>query len=147
MKYTEAKQGRVFILRLEDGEIVHEVIEAFAKEKGITAASVILVGGADNGSQLVVGPKEDRGLPLNPMAFTLTGAHEAAGIGTLFCDEDGEPLIHMHMACGREDKTHTGCIRSGIKVWHIMEVVIQEFTHTTATRQIEAPLNLKLLRP
>ncbi len=26
MKYSEAKQGRVFVIRLEDGDVVHEVI-------------------------------------------------------------------------------------------------------------------------
>ena len=45
MKYSEAKQGRVFIVRLEDGEIVHEVIEQFALDHKITAASLIVVGG------------------------------------------------------------------------------------------------------
>lgn len=30
MKYSEARPGRIFVLRLEDGEIVHEVIERFA---------------------------------------------------------------------------------------------------------------------
>ncbi|HEC32525.1 MAG TPA: DUF296 domain-containing protein, partial [Deltaproteobacteria bacterium] len=29
MKYAEAKLGRVFVIRLEDGEIVHEVVEKF----------------------------------------------------------------------------------------------------------------------
>jgi len=27
MQYSEVKQGRIFVLRLEDGEIVHEEIE------------------------------------------------------------------------------------------------------------------------
>ena len=27
MKYSEAKPGRIFIIRLEDGEIIHEEIE------------------------------------------------------------------------------------------------------------------------
>ncbi len=31
MKYSEAKQGRVFVIRLEDGDIVHEELEMFAK--------------------------------------------------------------------------------------------------------------------
>ncbi|MBA3036272.1 MAG: DUF296 domain-containing protein, partial [Desulfobacterium sp.] len=30
MKYSEAKQGRIFVVRLEDGETVHEEIEKFA---------------------------------------------------------------------------------------------------------------------
>ena len=147
MKYSEARQGRVFVLRLEDGEIVHEVIEKFAAEQGITAASLIVVGGADDQSQLVVGPETDRGLPLNPMSHQLKNAHEVTGTGTLFCDEEGTPLLHMHMACGRQDETITGCIRSGVKVWRVMEVVIHEILDTGARRLMEAPLDLKLLHP
>jgi len=32
MKYSEAKQGRVFIVRLEDGEIVHELVNTSATQ-------------------------------------------------------------------------------------------------------------------
>jgi len=60
MKYSEEKPGRVFVIRLEDGDILHEKIEAFAKEKSIKAAGLIIVGGADTGSKLVVGPLEGR---------------------------------------------------------------------------------------
>ena len=45
MKYSEAKPGRVFVLRLEDGDILHESIEAFAIEHEIMAASLIALGG------------------------------------------------------------------------------------------------------
>ncbi|NIT59971.1 MAG: DUF296 domain-containing protein, partial [Aliifodinibius sp.] len=31
MKYSEAKQGRIFVIRLEDGDIVHDEIERFAR--------------------------------------------------------------------------------------------------------------------
>jgi predicted DNA-binding protein with PD1-like motif len=147
MQYSQARQGRVFILRLEDGEIVHEVLEQFAAEQKIQAAALTILGGADDGSRLVVGPKEDRLLPLEPMQGLLKNAHEVTGTGTLFPDEDGVPLLHMHMACGREDKTTTGCIRSGVKVWRVMEVIVFELLDCTARREVEAPLNLKLLRP
>ena len=147
MQYSQARQGRVFILRLEDGEIVHEVLERFAAEQKIKAAALTILGGADDGSRLVVGPKEDRQLPLEPMQRLLKNAHEVTGTGTLFPDEDGVPLLHMHIACGREDKTTTGCIRSGVKVWRVMEVIVFELLDCTARREVEAPLNLKLLRP
>lgn len=147
MRYSEAQPGRVFVLRLEDGEIVHEVIERFAVEKNIEAASLVIVGGADDGSRLVVGPAEDRGLPLSPMKLQLEHAHEVTGTGTLFRDEEGTPLLHMHMACGREKKTITGCIREGVRVWHVMEVVIHELQGSTARRLVEEPLGLKLLSP
>ncbi len=147
MKFSQAQQGRTFILRLEDGDNVHEVIEQFAVDQGIRAATLIIIGGADDGSRLVVGPEEDRGLPLNPIKRTLTNAHEVTGTGTIFEDEDGTPLLHMHMACGREGATTTGCIREGVKVWHVMEVVLFELVETTAKRVVEEPLGLKLLRP
>jgi predicted DNA-binding protein with PD1-like motif len=147
MKFSEARPGRVFVLRLEDGDIVHERIEQFAVDQHIEAASLIIIGGAADGSRLVVGPLEDRGLPLEPMQRQLEHAHEVAGVGTLFRDEAGVPLLHMHMACGREGSTVTGCIRTGVKVWHVMEVVIHELVGSTAKRAVEQPLGLKLLRP
>lgn len=147
MKYSQARQGRIFILRLEDGEIVHEVLEKFAVEQKIAAAALVILGGADDGSRLVVGPKEDRVLPLEPMERVLENAHEVTGTGTLFPDQAGHPLLHMHMACGRQDKTTTGCIRAGVKVWRVMEVIVFELLDSTARRVVEAPLGIKLLQP
>jgi len=147
MRYSEARSGRVFVLRLDDGEIVHEAIEDFAKLHSIRAATVLLVGGADHGSRLVVGPRQDRSLLLEPMIHTLEHVHEATGTGTLFPDEEGNPLLHLHMACGRQEETITGCARSGVKVWRVMEVVLTELLDTTARRVVEEPLGLKLLRP
>ncbi len=147
MKFSQARQGRIFVLRLEDGEIVHAVIEQFAVDQGIAAAALIVLGGADDGSRLVVGPAEDRGLPLEAMERVLEHAHEVAGAGSLFMAEDGRPILHMHMACGREGATVTGCIRQGVKVWHVMEVVVFELLDSSARRVTEPPLGLKLLRP
>ncbi|HON23692.1 MAG TPA: DNA-binding protein [Syntrophales bacterium] len=147
MKYEKAQLGRVFVLRLEDGEIVHETIEAFAREQGIRAAALLILGGADNGSSVVVGPREDRLLPVIPMTHILTHAHETVGTGTLFPDEDGNPLLHMHMACGRGEETVTGCIRSGVKVWRVMEVIVFELSATRAVRRPEPPMDFRLLQP
>ena len=44
MRYSEAKTGRTFVIRLEDGEILHETVEQFAKEHGVTAAKLMVVG-------------------------------------------------------------------------------------------------------
>lgn len=147
MQFSQARSGRIFVLRLQDGEIVHEVIERFAAEQHIAAASLVILGGADDGSTLVVGPKEDRGLPLSPMQTNLRNAHEIAGVGTLFCDEEGTPILHLHMACGRGENAVVGCIRSGVRVWRVMEVIFQELLDCSARRVLEEPLGLKLLRP
>ncbi|MBT8764291.1 DNA-binding protein [Desulfohalobiaceae bacterium Ax17] len=147
MKYSQAKQGRIFILRLEDGEVVHEVIEQFAREHSIKAAALIIVGGADKGSRLVVGPEQGRVTPVKPMDHILGNVHEIVGTGTLFPDEEGNPLLHMHMACGRKSSSVTGCVRTGVKVWHVMEVILFELLDTTAARVLEPETGFKLLKP
>ena len=146
MQYTQANQGRIFILRLEHGEVVHEVIEAFALEKGIRSAALIALGGADQGSHLVVGPEDGEASPVTPLQHQLDDVCEVSGTGTLFPDEQGHPILHMHMACGRSNETVTGCVRAGVKVWRVMEVVIYEFVNATARRDMDPATGFKLLR-
>ncbi len=145
MQSAEAAWGRVFILRLEDGEIVHEAIEQFARDHSIRAAAVILLGGADDGSKLVVGPERDRDFPIQPMELVLRGVHEAAGMGTLYPDESGNPSLHMHMACGREGFSRTGCVRRGVKAWQILEGVLFELMGTDCFRKYDERIGFRLL--
>jgi predicted DNA-binding protein with PD1-like motif len=147
MKYSEAKPGRIFVIRLEDGDIVHEVIESFAKEHAIRAATLVILGGADKDSRLVVGPEDGRATPVIPMSLTLENVHEVAGVGTLFPDDEGNPILHMHMACGRDDDTVTGCVRIGVKVWHVMEAVLFELMDSTGVRRLDKITGFKLLQP
>ena len=147
MKYSEAKQGRVFVIRLEHGEIVHQEIEKFASEKLIEAAALIAIGGAARGSRFVVGPADDTARPINPMEHVLDHVHEITGAGTLFPDEHGEPMLHMHLACGRETVTVTGCIRNGVKVWQVMEIILMELVESTGSRFLDPTLGFNLLRP
>jgi predicted DNA-binding protein with PD1-like motif len=146
MKFTEAKQGRVFVLRLEDGDILHEQVEKLAKEKGIKCATVTAVGGVDKGSKLVVGPEDGRSEKIKPVLHVLDNVHEVTGTGTIFCDGTGEPILHMHLACGRRSGTITGCVRSGVKVWQILEVVIYEIKDCNAGRAIDAGTGFNLLK-
>lgn len=147
MKYSQAKQGRIFVLRLEDGDIVHEEIERFAREQSISAAALIIIGGADQESKLVVGPEEGRATPIVPMEHILDNVYEAAGTGTIFPDEEGHPMLHVHMACGRNVSTVTGCIRRGVRVWHVMEVILFELLDSTGIRVFEPATGFSLLRP
>ena len=147
MKYSSAEQGRIFVIRLEDGDILHEEIEKFAKEKGINAAYLIAVGGADAGSKLIVGPEEGRAAKINPVQIVLDNVHEISGTGTIFPDEDGNPILHMHAACGRMDSSVTGCVRAGVKVWHVLEVILVELVNSTACRRFEEASGFKLLQP
>jgi predicted DNA-binding protein with PD1-like motif len=147
VKYSEASQGRIFVIRLEDGDIVHAAIEAFARKESVRAAALIILGGADKQSRLVVGPDDGRAEKITPMTHVLANVHEVAGTGTIFPDKDGNPVLHMHMACGRNNDTVTGCVRSGVRVWHVMEAVVFELTNTGAGRFHDSVTGFELLVP
>ncbi len=147
MKFSEARQGRTFVIRLENGDLVHETIEQFAVDQGINAASLIILGGADRGSTLVTGPEQGRSKTIVPMTRVLDNVHEVTGTGTIFPDEKGEPILHMHMACGRGLSTITGCIRNGVRVWQVMEVILQELVDSTGVRKKDAATGFDLLIP
>ncbi len=145
MKYTEANLGRIFILRLEHGDMLPDVIEEFAKNHQIKSAIVHFLGGADTKSKIVVGPEDGIAAEPRPMVTELLGTSEAIGTGTIFLDESDTPKLHLHAAFGRNRETVTGCTREGVKIWHIGEVVISELLHTKAKRKIDLKTGFELL--
>ena len=148
MKFSECKPGRIFVLCLENGDIVHEEIEQFARDHSIAAASLIIIGGAAKGSKLIVGPEQENenGKPVTTLEYVLENVHEIAGAGTLFPDDQGNPVLHLHMACGRKSSTRTGCIRRGVKVWHIMEVILFELLESKGKRVFDPETGFTLLK-
>jgi len=134
MQFTEAKLGRIFVLRLHDGDRLPDVLESFAAEKSVSTALCFFLGGAKENSRVVVGPKDGSALPPEPMVTLLQGVHEACGVGTIFADEAGKPKLHMHTSFGRNENTVTGCVRMGVDVWRIGEVVVLELAGAKARR-------------
>jgi uncharacterized protein len=134
LNYTQTLLGRIFVLRLHQSERLHEIIEKFAKEKQIKSGMCFFLGGAEDKSKVVVGPKDGKGMPPEPMVTLLRGVHEGYGVGTIFTDEVGAPKLHMHASFGRNENTVTGCVRMGVDVWKIGEIVIFEFAGGSAKR-------------
>jgi len=145
MKYTEAKQGRIFILRLEQGDRIPGVLEDFAASQDIKSALVFYLGGADKNSKVVVGPEEGTAEKPVPMLTGLPGVSEALGVGTIFVNEKGEPKMHLHSAFGRNQQTITGCTREGVDVWRIGEVMVMELTNCSAQRKVDPETGFELL--
>ncbi|ADU62869.1 MAG: DNA-binding protein [Pseudodesulfovibrio sp.] len=144
MQYSQGTLGRVFTLRLEDGERIPDTIETFAREQAIACGLCLMIGGADNGN-LVVGPRNGDSPVIDPILHAIGAPHEVAAVGTLFPGEDGAPTLHMHAALGREGRTATGCIRPGLDVWLVGEVVIIEISGTDMIRRREPKSGLALL--
>lgn len=145
LQFTEAKLGRAFILRLHDGDRLPDIIESFAAENKISNAICFFLGGAKENSRVVVGPKKSYDFPPEPMVMLLEGVHEACGVGTIINDEKGKPKLHMHSSFGRTEKTVTGCVRMGVEVWQIGEVVVLELLGATALRSKDKTTGFEFL--
>lgn len=145
MKFSECKPGRIFAICLENGEIVHQEIEQFARDQSIKAASLIIIGGASKSSRLIVGPEQENEIPVSPIEFIMENVHEIVGAGTLFSDQKDNPVLHLHMACGRRSFTKTGCIRRGVKVWHTMEAILYELLESKGVRKFDPQTGFTLL--
>lgn len=133
MLTTEGKIGRVFVIRLEDGDELPSCIEKFAADSNIRFGQAILIGGVWKGD-VVVGPRKSEEMPPDPMLVPIDGAHEVVGLGILAPDKDGKPLLHIHAALGRAGRTTTGCLRMGVKTWLVGEVILYEILGTNAAR-------------
>ena len=133
MKASEGKIGRLFVIRLEDGDVVPDCLERFAEENQISVAQVILIGGIDGG-EVVVGPRDSDERPPTPMLLPVDGAHEVTGTGIIAPDVNGKPVLHIHASLGRSGQTLTGCLRPGVTTWLVGEAIILEITGTSATR-------------
>ena len=133
MKASEGKIGRVFVIRLEDGDSLPACIESFAEEKGISIGHVILIGGI-GGGEVVVGPRDSNVMPPDPMLLPVDGAHEVAGVGLIAPGPDGKPVLHIHAAMGRSGQTLTGCLRPGVTTWLVGEAIIYEIIDVEAVR-------------
>ena len=144
MKSAEGHIGRVFVLRLEDGDRIPDCIEAFASERNIQGGFCALIGGI-GGGKIVAGPEDAQAQPIVPMLQMIANVHEAAAVGTIFPAEDGQPRLHMHAAFGREDQTLTGCVRTGIEVWKIGEVLILELRDTGLIRKKDPATGFEVL--
>jgi len=137
--------GRVFLLRLEDGEVVNDTIEAFAREHAIARALVTFLGGSADGSRVVVGPDATRSDTVIPLTHSMAGTREMLAVGTLVPNETGAPVLHMHAAAGREGGATVGCTRAGVEVWLVGEVVILEILGAAAQRVTDPATGFGLL--
>jgi len=146
VKATEGKIGRIFVIRLEDGDKVPVCIESFAEKNNVSAGQVILLGGI-GGGQVVAGPRYSDQMPPDAMLLPVDGAHEVIGAGLLVPGEDGKSHLHIHAALGRAGKTLTGCLRPGVDIWLVGEAILYEIVGINASRVLDPRSGFQLLEP
>ncbi|MFA5144267.1 MAG: DUF296 domain-containing protein [Candidatus Omnitrophota bacterium] len=143
MKYTQAKLGRLFVLKFDDGDIMLDKLRAFARQKKLKAALIVFIGALKKGD-LVTGPKKPV-IPPIPNTVGFKDAWETLGIGTVFTNPKG-PQIHIHGAMGKKLKTLTGCVRGKSEVFLVVEAVLFELKGARADKNVDPVTGLNLLR-
>jgi len=145
MKASEGRVGRMFVIRLEDGDIIPECIERFAEINKISVGQVVMIGGIGEG-QVVVGPRRSNEMPPEPMLVPIDGVHELMGVGVIAPDKTGKPVLHVHGSLGRSGKSTTGCLRPGVTTWTVVEAIILEILGTSAVRDLDEKTHFELLQ-
>jgi len=141
MQYTEGQIGRVFVVRIDDGEDMLLALRQFILDRNIQAGSIHFLGALMNG-RMVTGPEEPV-IPPVPHFVMFEGGWEVFGIGTIYPGEGG-PHIHYHASVGRSGHALTGCLREKAITYLIVEAVIMEFTGLSARREFDQKMQLHL---
>lgn len=124
MQYSEGQVGRVFTVRVDDGEDLIREIRRFVAAMNIQSGMVHFLG-AVRTATLATGPKEPV-LPPAPRREEIFGGWELLGLATIHPGEDG-PSLHIHATAGRGIRSLTGCLRDKAEVYIVVEAIIMEF--------------------
>jgi predicted DNA-binding protein with PD1-like motif len=143
MQYSEGRLGRVFVIRLEDGEDLIGSIQRFVAEKGVATGMIHFLGALREG-RFITGPKEPTIPPEPPFVENLVGAWETFGVATIYPGDGGEPTIHIHASAGHGDRSLTGCLRERATTYLVVEAVVFEFLGLEARRCIDERTGLYL---
>jgi len=144
VEYAQGSIGRVFAVRLEEGEHLYRCLEELARRETIRAAVVVCLGGIRSG-RVVTGPKQANG-PIEPIVFEFDDAREFLGTGTIFWGDDDRPILHLHAAIGRGDEVVVGCPRGGATVFLVQEAIVLEVIGMNGRRLCDPQSGLQLLR-
>ena len=141
MQYAQGEVGRVFVLRIDNGEDFLEAMRLFIADKGIQCGSVTFLGALMNG-RMVTGPEEPV-IPPVPHFVLFEGGWEVFGVGTIYPGEGG-PHIHYHASVGRAGHALTGCLREKATTYLIIEAIVTEFKNLAGRREFDAKTQMHL---
>lgn len=143
MEYSQGSFGRVFVIRLSDGEDLISSMDRFLSEKKVASGMILFLGALRKG-RIVTGPREPTIPPESPLVEDLEGGYETFGVATVYPGEGGEPRIHIHASFGRGDRTFTGCLRERAQIYLVVEAVVFEFLGLSARRLLDEESGLLL---
>lgn len=141
MQYSEGSLGRVFVLRIDDGEDLIAMLQKFIREKKIESCMALFMGALAEG-KCVTGP-EALTIPPVPHWEEYRDGWEVFGMATVYPSVEG-PKFHIHSAIGRGRTALLGCIRERAKVYLVVEAVLFEFSGLSVRREWDEKTELYL---
>jgi len=139
---TETGDGKIWLLVLESGEEVKTLLEKFAADEEIQAASFIALGAFQRArlGYFEWEKKTYKEIPVEEQVEVITLA------GDIVRDESGKPSLHAHTVLGRSD----GSTRGG----HLLQGIVRPTLEITLTqspahlvRRPHPELGLALIEP
>ena len=125
MEYSEGRLGRIFMIRVDDGEDLLVTIDRFVVAQKVKTGMLLFLGALREG-RVVTGPVEPL-IPPVPHFEQFGGGWEVFGVGTIYRGEHGVPKVHYHASVGRGTDALTGCLREKASTYLLVEVVLMEF--------------------
>lgn len=141
MQYSEGQVGRIFTVRIDDGEDYLREIQRFVTAMNIRCGTIQFLG-AVRSATIVTGPKE-LVIPPSPRAEEIFGGWELLGFATIYPGEDG-PSIHLHTAAGKGIRSLAGCLREKAEVYLVVEAIVTEFVGISAKRILDPKTGVNL---
>ncbi len=141
MQYSEGSLGRIFVLRMDDGEDLIAMLQKFVREKKIESCMALFIGAIRDG-RMVTGPEEPV-VPPVPHFEPFDDAWEVFGMATVYPSAKG-PKMHIHSALGQRREALLGCIRERAKVYLVVEAVLFEFSGLSVRREWDEGTELYL---
>lgn len=131
MQYSEGQVGRIFTVRIDDGEDFLREIQRFVTAMNVRCGTIQFLGALRSG-KIVTGPKEPV-IPPTLRGEEIFGGWELLGFATIYPGEDG-PSIHLHAAAGKGIRSLAGCLREKAEIYLVIEAIVTEFVGIVAKR-------------
>jgi predicted DNA-binding protein with PD1-like motif len=135
------QNGKTFVVVCDKGDDPVAVLESFAHEKSVSAASFTAIGAFSDVTLGYFDPDvmQYREVPVDEQVEVLSMIGDIAS-------NQGEPAVHAHVVVGRCDATTRGGHLLGAHVWPTLEIMLT-LTPTPLRKLSDPATGLALIDP
>lgn len=123
MDYRKGSIGRVFAVRMDNGDDVLNELSGLAVKENIKSAFFMMLGAMDR-AELVTGPKE-KAIPPVEVWSAFNDVRQIIGVGNII-RENNTPKIHLHAVAGSSKEMIMGCVRKTTQAFMYLDICIIE---------------------